>query len=69
MRERGISREEVEACIETPDVTYPSDDDIDCVNYVRSFPNGRRIRVVVNQEHVTHKVVVTAVEQESKDED
>ena len=69
MRERGISREEVETCIETPDVTYPSDDDFNCVNYIRSFPNGRRIRVVVNQAHVTDKVVVTAIEQERKDED
>lgn len=59
MRERGISKEEVEACIENPDVTYPTNEDYDCVNHVKTFPNGRRVRVVINEQT---KTIITAIE-------
>lgn len=63
MKERNISQEEVETCVENPETTYPSDDDLDCKNYVHTFSNGRRIRVVVNEAKPGHKVVVTAMVQ------
>lgn len=61
MKERNISKEEVEACLEAPDSSYPSSEDDDCMNYVRTLPTGRRIRVVVNEKRPTQRIVVSAM--------
>jgi hypothetical protein len=63
MKQRNISRQKVEACINNPDETYPDNDDKGCKIYGRAFPDGRIIRVVVNGKNPAQKVIVTAIEQ------
>ena len=66
MKERNISKEEVETCLEAPDISYPSHEDDDCINYVRNLPTGRKIRVVVNEKRSPQRIVVSAMEIEGE---
>lgn len=63
MKQRNISKEEVETCVNNPETTYPSNDDRDCINYIRTFANDRRIRVVLREKNPEHKVVISVMEQ------
>ena len=62
MKERGISKEEVELCLGQYQVSYPSQDDDDCINYVFTLPAGRKIRVVVNEKRPAHRLVVSVMD-------
>jgi len=61
MREREISKKEVQGCLENYQVSYPNDDD-DIMNYVYTYPDGRRIRVVVNEKRPDHKIVISVMD-------
>ena len=61
MKERNISTEEVEACLENYQTSYPADNDDDCMNYVYTFQTGRKIRIVVNEKRPTHRIVVSVM--------
>jgi len=62
MKERKISKQEVAVCLESYQVSYPVDNDDDCMNYVYTSPTGRRIRVVVNEKRPTHRVVISVMD-------
>ena len=61
MKERGISKQEVEDCLENYQVNYPNDDN-DVMNYVYTSPTGRRIRVVINEKRVGHRIVISVMD-------
>jgi hypothetical protein len=62
MKERSITEKEVETCLNDHEISYPNDDDDDCMNYVYTFPTGRKIRVVVNERRPNHKIIVSVME-------
>jgi len=62
MKERRISKREVNECLEDPEVTYPDPADNDKINYERTCSTGRRIRVVVNGKNPTHRVVISVMD-------
>ena len=62
MREREISKKEVQDCLENYQVSYPNDDDDDEMNYVYTYPDGRRIRVVINEKRPDHKIVISVMD-------
>ena len=61
MKERNISEQEVEECLEKYQTSYPDDNDDDCFNYVYESPGGRRIRVVTKDKG-KHRVVISAMD-------
>lgn len=61
MKERNISTQEVETCLENHQVSYPNDDE-NCVNYVYTSPTGRRIRVVINEKRPRHRIVISVMD-------
>ena len=62
MRERGITKEEVEYCLENFVSRYPCENDDDHWNYVYHTPDNRRIRVVVNEKRQTHKIIISVMD-------
>lgn len=60
MKERGISKQEVEVCLENYQVSYLGDKDN--MNYVYTSPTGRRIRVVVNEKRAGHRIVISVMD-------
>lgn len=69
MRERGIPKQEVVDCLEQYQVSYPSESDDDCMNYVYTSPTGRKIRVVVNEKILKHRVIISVMEERRQNED
>ena len=61
MKERWISKQEVEDCLENYQVNYPNDDS-DVMNYVYTSPTGRRIRVVISEKRVGHRIVISVMD-------
>jgi len=61
MKERHISQNEVEECINHPDIRYPSKDNVDCINCVKYMSNSKRIRVVVNVKKPSQMVVISVM--------
>ena len=62
MRERRITKEEVEYCLEHYEMSYPSKGNEHCMNYIYNSPNGRRIRVAVNIRRANHKIIVSVMD-------
>jgi len=62
MSQRRITKKEVEACLNQYKVSYPTEDDDNCMNYVCTFPNERTIRVVVNEKNPNHRVVISVMD-------
>lgn len=62
MRERGIKVEEVEYCLANYDKSFPCENDDDKRSYVCDTPEGRKIRVVVDDKRSNHKVIISVME-------
>ena len=60
MKERKISKQEVEIALENYQVSYP--DDNDNMNYVYTSPSGRRIRVVISEKKANHRIVISVMD-------
>ncbi len=63
MKERRISKQEVQYCLENYEASYPNDDeDNGKMNYVCTTPTGRRIRVVIDEKRPTHRIVISVMD-------
>ena len=57
MRERGISREQVENCLENYQIIHP--DPKGKIKYIYSYPDGSKVKVVVKEKSANHLVIIT----------
>jgi len=60
MKERGISREQVDECLNNYQTSYPNANDN--MVYIYNLPDGTRVKVVVREKSRDQRVVITVAD-------
>jgi len=58
MARRGIRKQDIQSCLNYPEVRLIPKEKEDCSLYITDHPNGKRLQVAVNEKN---KVIVTVV--------
>lgn len=61
MKERRLSKREVKECIQNYDQSLPDPTNEDNMKFEKTFPDGKRVRVIVNVKNPKHMLVVSAM--------
>lgn len=60
MEQRGITRQEIKEALQSPDTTYPSEDDPTRLVILGKTAEGRPLKIVVEQDN--REAIVTVAE-------